>query len=394
MEEGFQVIQTRGWTAFSSTSTTTTAGSATAPAAADHTGETTEEEDDSDAEAQAQAADPAVAISANEQFLFSDPARLLGETLLTLAERYTNSDILKHIGLKPGTTDQPILAQSALSHRIILALEKRAKATNTTAAQARTALKTARAVNNVQSRAPQGTVPRYVKKAPAAAATTPTPAYSDQHLFTNSELLFGETLLNLAERYSNSDISNNVSKKFGTDQTTIGDSGVSLRTKRALKARAIANNITFDQAKEDLKQARIANGITLNNKGVSLKRKAEPASQAGGAAGSNKKKRVEPAPQAGAATTPESADTEMADSSSGDSQEGYTADEIDAANALLLIFQTPPQEVIDAANILMTLNKDDGADTEDEVSDTEMDDAQKAEFMADFQANWRPDTQM
>jgi hypothetical protein len=398
MEEGFQVIQTRGWTAFSSTSTTTTAGSATAPAAADHTGETTEEEDDSDADtdAEAQAAGPAVAISTNDQFLFSDPARLLGETLLTLAERYTNSDILKHIGLKPGTTDQPILAQSALSHRIILALEKRAKATNTTAAQARSALKTARAVNNVQSRAPQGTVPRYVKKAPAtpAAATTPTPAYSDQHLFTNSELLFGETLLNLAEKYSNSDISKNVSKKFGTDQTTIGDSGVSLRTKRALKARAIANNITFDQAKEDLKQARLANGITLNNKGVSLKRKAEPASQAGGAAGSNKKKRVEPAPQADAATTPESADTEMADSSSGDSQEGYTADEIDAANALLLMFQTPPQEVIDAANILMTLNKEDGAETEDEVSDTEMDDAQKAEFMADFQKNWRPETQM
>jgi hypothetical protein len=272
MEEGFQVIQTRGWTAFSSTSTTT-AGSATAPAAADHTGETTEEEDDSDEnDAEAQAAGPAVAISANEQFLFSDPARLLGETLLTLAERYTNSDILKHIGLKPGTTDQPILAQSALSHRIILALEKRAKATNTTAAQARDALKTARAVNNVQSRAPQGTVPRYVKKAPApqAAATAQTPVHSDQHLFTNSELLFGETLLNLAERFSNSDISKNISKKFGTDQTTIGDSGVSLRTKRALKARAIANNITFDQAKEDLKQARLANGITLNNKGVSL----------------------------------------------------------------------------------------------------------------------------
>ena len=84
----------------------------------------------------------------------------------------------------------------------------------------------------------------------------------------------------------------------------------------------------------------------------------------------------------------------MTDAGSGDSLEGYTADEIDAANALLLMFQTPPQEVIDAANILMTLNKDDGAETEDEVSDTEMDDAQKAEFMADFQANWRPETQM
>jgi hypothetical protein len=57
---------------------------------------------------------------------------------------------------------------------------------------------------------------------------------------------------------------------------------------------------------------------------------------------------------------------------------------------------TPPiplsQEVIDAARILMTLHSNDGAETEDEVSDTEMDDAEKADFMADFQARWRSGT--
>jgi len=218
--------------------------------------------------------------------------------------------------------------------------------------------------------------------------------HSDQDLFNNSELLFGETLLNLAERYSNSDISKNVSKKFGTDQTTLGISGVSLRTKRALKARAIATNITFDQARSNLRQARVANGVTLNNRGGTIKRKAEPASQADIAAGSNKKKRVEPAPQAVEATTPEGSDTEMTDTSSGDSQEGYTVDKVEAANVLLMMCHQTPQEVVDAANILMTLHKNDGAETEDEVSDTKMDEAEKAEFMADFQARWRPETQM
>jgi hypothetical protein len=393
--EGFQVVKTGGWTAFSNTNMNTSASTANgqtanptpAAAASSTTPDTT---------TQATTTPTATAISANDQFLFSNPTRLLDETLLTLAERYTNSEILKHIKLKPGT-DQPILTQSALSHRIMSALEEQAKPTNTTADQARAALRTARDSNNVLLRAPDGTGPRYVKKAPAApqaAATTQTRVHSDRDLFNNSELLFGETLLNLAERYSNSDISKNVSKKFGTDQTTLGNSGVSLRTKRTLKARAIATNITFDQARSNLRQARVANGITLNNRGGTIKGKAEPASQADVAAGSNKKMRVEPAPQAVEATTPEGSDTEMTDTSSGDSQEGYTVDEVDAANALLMMCQTPSQEVVDAANILMTLHKNDGAETEDEVSDTEMDDAEKAEFMADFQARWRPETQM
>ena len=145
--EGSHVIKTGGWTAYSNTNMTTgastangqTANQTTPAAAASTTPDTTN---------QATTTPTATAISANDQFLFSNPTRLVGETLLTLAERYTNSEILKHIGLKPGT-DQPVLAQSALSHRITSALEKRTKATNTTADQARAALRTARDSNNV-----------------------------------------------------------------------------------------------------------------------------------------------------------------------------------------------------------------------------------------------------
>lgn len=106
---------------------------------------------------------------------------------------------------------------------------------------------------------------------------------------------------------------------------------------------------------------------------------------------SAKKAKVEPELQAVAATQPSTAavqegmDVEMTDA--GNYQQSYTAAEVDAANALLLLCQPRSQEIIDAANILMTLHgSNDGAETEDEVSDTEMDDAEKAEFMADFQA--------
>ena len=76
-------------------------------------------------------------------------------------------------------------------------------------------------------------------------------------------------------------------------------------------------------------------------------------------------------------------------------QRGHTAAEMDAADALLMVFQTPPrtppqdQEVLNAAAILMELHKDHDVATEDEVSDTEMNDAERAEFVVDYQARWR-----
>jgi hypothetical protein len=243
--------------------------------------------------------------------------------------------------------------------------------------------------------------------------STPPPA-NDAFLFSNSERLVGETLLTLAAKYSKIEISKNVAKAGVIKQTTLSQGAVSFRITAALKARAKATSITVEQARANLHAAREGNNVKVraadgtrrnpNRKPVVSKRKAVSAPQGadGSAESASKKSKVEPAPQADVATTTtsEGADAEMTDStSSGGSQEGYSADEVDAANALVLLFRTPPpsppsppsQEVLDAASILMEMHRNDGAETDDEVSDTEMD---EAEFMADFQAQWRPETLM
>jgi hypothetical protein len=91
----------------------------------------------------------------------------------------------------------------------------------------------------------------------------------------------------------------------------------------------------------------------------------------------------------------ESMDVEMTNAVNENAQQGHTAAEMDAADALLMVFQmsprTPPQdqEVLNAAAVLMELHKDDNVATEDEVSGTEMNDAEGAEFVVDYQARWR-----
>ena len=148
--------------------------------------------------------------------------------------------------------------------------------------------------------------------------------------------------------------------------------------KTGVKIRAKATNQTLEQVRDTLKQVREANGVTINNQKPTV----QPASQA------------DVATETPTAAAQEGMDVEMADASTGDNQQRYTAAEMDAAHALLLMCQTPPQDVLDAASILMDMHGGEGAATEDEVSDTEMNDADKAEFMADFQARWRPETQM
>jgi len=148
-----------------------------------------------------------------------------------------------------------------------------------------------------------------------------------------------------------------------------------------LKARAKANNTTVEQARTALRQARRANNVILR-----------------GPDRAKEDNKVEPAPQADVATTSpadpllNAMDTDMTDVSSEEEQQGYTPAEVEAANALLSLSVPPTQEVVDAANILMDMYRNDGAETEEGVSDIEMDDAERAEFMADFQARWRPGT--
>jgi hypothetical protein len=349
-------------------------------------------------------------IAAQDQFAFANSSHLVGDAILNIATRYSTGDISTNANRAAGGD---VMSKRTAYSRLSSAINDYAARSGQTPGQVRTELTNARKAGGVPAafkgfvKVPAGAnntagndqehtgdttednsdadtqavsaavaAPAPAPKVPAVAPVT-LPA-ADQHLFNNSELLHGETILTLAERYNVQEITKHVAKRFGTDATTLSHSGVSVRITRALKIRATANNITLERARDALRQARETNGVTINNK----------------------KKTVEPATQAVAATTtpadaaPEGVDTEMVDVSNEDDQRRYTAAELDAADALLFMCQTPPQdrEVLDAASILMDLHRDDGSATEEEVSDTEMIGTERAEFMANFQARWRPGT--
>ena len=346
-------------------------------------------------------------LTAQDHAIFANHAQLASDTLLNLATRYSTSDIAANANRVAG---RRVMIERTAYARLSNAIKGHAARSGQTPAQVRTALTETRkaagvkacfkasvkvsdgandTAGNDQEHTGDTTEDESdadaeevftARPASGPAPTVPTSTLSagDQYLFNNSENLHGEILLALAERYSNVDISRHITMRFGTDPTTIGASGMSLRVTRALKIRAKATNQTLEQVRDTLKQVREANGVTINNQKPTV----QPASQA------------DVATETPTAAAQEGMDVEMADASTGDNQQRYTAAEMDAAHALLLMCQTPPQDVLDAASILMDMHGGEGAATEDEVSDTEMNDADKAEFMADFQARWRPETQM
>jgi hypothetical protein len=353
-------------------------------------------------------------LTAQDHAIFANHAQLAGDTLLNLATRYSTSDIAANANRVAG---RRVMIERTAHARLSNAIKGHAARSGQTPAQVRTALTETRKAAGVKAcfkasvkvsdgandtagndqehtgdttedesdadaeevfTARPVSSPARPASGPAPTVPTSTLSAGDQYLFNNSENLHGEILLALAERYSNVDISRHITMRFGTDPTTIGASGMSLRVTRALKIRAKATNQTLEQVRNTLKQVREANGVIINNQKPTV----QPASQA------------VVATETPTAAAQEGMDVEMADASTGDNQQRYTAAEMDAAHALLLMCQAPSQDVLDAASILMDIQRDDGAATEDEVSDTEMNDADKAEFMADFQARWRPETQM
>lgn len=333
-------------------------------------------------------------LTAQDHAIFANHAQLTGDAILNIASRYATSDIAKNVNTAAG---QKVMTQRIAHYRLRRSVRANAADNGKTPDQVRAQLTAARKAAGIschtakKANTTDGDNTEDESDADAedvAAASTPTrlaptvtiPA-NDQFLFNNSERLFGETLLTLAARYSNIEISKNIGKKSGNDVPILTQSAISLRITSALKARATATNATVDRARATLRQTREANNVNIR-----------------AANGTKNAKKVEPASQADVAITTaanallEAVDTEMTDSDSGDEQQGYTPAEVDAANALLALSVPPTEEVVDAANTLMDIYRNDGAETEDEVSDIEMDNAEEAEFMADFQTRWRPGT--
>jgi hypothetical protein len=226
----------------------------------------------------------------------------------------------------------------------------------------------------------------------------PPPA-TDEELFANPERLFGNPLLALAERFTHTEISKRIGTKPGADKAILSHGGVKARINAALKSRAVGSSATLVQLRANLRAARAANGVKTRAPKGGRDRRVKPAPQAVVAttaptaaavpeamdtevtsvATANPAVTVQEAMDAEmadvatespAVAAPEGMDIEMDDAVKENQQEGYTAVEMDAADALLAMFQT------------------EGA-TEDEASDTEMKDAERAELVTDPQANSR-----
>jgi hypothetical protein len=342
-----------------------------------------------------------------DQVVFANPTRLFGDTILNMATRYATTDIATNVNAAAG---KQVITRYITNYRLRIAIKAYAARIGQTPGEVTAGLTATRVAAGIRCVDSAGTAqveekhtgettedesdsdneasaaaPGFTVAPAAPAAPIPT---NDQFLFNNHMRLMGETLLVLAERYSNKQISTNIGKKSGTDQFTLSQTAMSQRMITALTSRAKATNSTLEQVRANLHATRKSNNV-------------DSRAPAGTRMDTSRKStanmaKVEPAPKAVVATqaptaaAQEGVGVEMTDNSNG--QQGHTAAELDAANSLLLLCQPLSQEVIDAARILMTLHSNDGAETEDEVSDTEMDDAEKADFMADFQARWRSRT--
>ena len=350
---------------------------------AEHTGDTTEEEEeDSEAESEDIAASsaPASAPSGStapllattqattaqlapilfvtpqhvntprpqDQAAFADPARLTGDAFLDIATRYATSDIAVNVNAAAG---KQVMSRVVAISRLRRAITDYAARVGQTENQVKRELTAARKAAGVRcadhvSTHTEGDVQHTgntneeeedsdadneafapppvtftVAPVPPPAPILPTPA-NDLFLFSNPERLFGETFLTLAERYSNTEISNNIGQKPGTDKAIVTTSAVSRRLTRALESRAKATGITTEQARANLHTTRENNGVSVraangtvkdparepdNGKKAARnrKRKADSALQAGAAAeANNKKSKAEPAPQADVAIAP------------------------------------------------------------------------------------------
>jgi hypothetical protein len=371
-------------------------------------------------------------IAAQDQVTFANPNQLSGDAILNLATRYATSDIAKRVNALAG---RDVMTRRTACSRLRTAVRAYAARAGLTADRVTADLTAARRAAGIRCNAPNNanaktsqantsesraneahtgdtieeesdaeiqdtTTPAPPAFVPAPARTATIPA-ADQELFDNSERLFGDTLLTLAERYSNSEISKHISKKFGTDKVTLGPAGVTSRINAALKSRVVGTTFTLDQLKDNLRAARAANGVRMRAPRGGMDYTVKPAQQAvvatapttapataaaipkamdtemGVAATTTTPTAAAPVPEAmdvkmavvetetPAVATQEGEDVERADAGNVAVQQRYTAVEMDAADALLMMFQTK------------------GA-TDDEASDTEMNDAERAELITDF----------
>lgn len=324
-------------------------------------------------------AQPSSALTPQEKALLTDPSLLVGETLLQLAANHATSDIAQHANDLAG---KQVVTTDALRARIANALLVRAAQSGRRVNEVRGEWTDIRKKNGVLGRERMGSEQKAangVKRAVGEVEKQNTGfARNDLKLLANPDALWGEQLIELAERYSHRDIAASLPINPKTQVPILTVSGVNWRLRKSLQARATATSRSFDEVRDEFTKARKANGvrtwdvrtrtssrIALGDQGAAMTAKGSSSRKFAGDAGSEL--------MDGGGEMEQDYSKKVKNLVGAGNSSGPSASEVYAADALLVLSDDP--EVIEAANILLTMVSDDRASVMQDSEEITMGDA-------------------
>lgn len=296
-----------------------------------------------------------------DQPLFADRSKLIGEELLNLASRYSNMSILKHLNAAAAFAGTPSMNRWHLHRSINNAFKARAQRTRKTPDQVKEEFSQIRKSNNIRT---YNSVKRAKSKQQDVEVRIDVEAYNDVEahndveastnemieenledgeLFSNPSELRGDTLIELAERYSSAEIAARV--VAASKDKTKANTPHSWYSKvdRALKARAKATGDTIESLRDALHQARVSNDIRQ------FKQKYPD-------------RFSDVAPSIGNHGVNHTGDTTEEEDEqyntlllNSEIERGFASDEVEAANSLLVLSNDP--DIINAASVLLEMKR-------------------------------------
>jgi hypothetical protein len=103
-------------------------------------------------------------------------------------------------------------------------------------------------------------ITHYTNEGPGGPTST-TYQDTEQHLFAMPDLLAGGKILEIAEKYTNKQMAAKIAAAAVGEAPVLTGSGVAHRVRRALKAKAQADNVKVTELKAALNASRKSNGV-------------------------------------------------------------------------------------------------------------------------------------
>ncbi|KAM0722375.1 hypothetical protein Q7P37_001816 [Cladosporium fusiforme] len=310
------------------------------------------------------ASTPVLSLSTQDQQLFADRSKLVGEDLLELAGRYSNPLIVNHVNAAAPAGSQANYNRFHLHRALDNAFKARAKETGKAFEEVKAEFVASRKNKGIKTNI-------YTRRQAAEQQTAKTDDgdraeeniddedindedLDDDELFANPRILNGNRLIKLAERYSNEEITNRTAAADPSKRVkaTTNRSWYS-KINRALKARASATGESIEALRTALYEARKSNGVQQHNYKSRSK-------QAGAT-----KIEDDNLDYAGETTEDDDDGDEVTDPPYFGTQHGFTPDAVEAANGLLTLSNDP--QVVQAALTLMAMVESDAVKASSET---------------------------